>query len=255
MGESEEKNALWEFADSPFTWGGIGLILGAAIVSPALFKFAFIAAGVSVAIGFLRARAFKGKSITTRILLNLIILACMAFGWRSLWGWMPKPVEPPTPDQIAERVVQKIGTRADNNNPAPKPSKSTSENEIADAIVKKLPKNVQNLDLSNGDLRSQAKDAAERLHKNLDPEVVEYFRVQALPNESERMAGLAQVKSDFLSNPENKALFAKENYLRDSILARLGKPIPKEKYFNGEWPGSTGGFYADQLVDLANKLP
>ena len=106
MGEREEPGALWRFGDSPFTWGGIGVIVGSAIVSPTWFKFAFVGGGMAIAIGILRAKPFNGRSSRFRFAANLALLACLGIGWRLLWKVIPAPVEPLTKQEAQELFRQ-----------------------------------------------------------------------------------------------------------------------------------------------------
>src|ERR1700683_2854466 len=106
MGEREEPGALWRFGDSPFTWGGIGVIVGSAIVSPTWFKFAFVGGGIAIAIGFLRAKPFNRRSSRFRFTANLVLLACLGIGWRFLWKIIPAPVETCTKQEAQELFRQ-----------------------------------------------------------------------------------------------------------------------------------------------------
>ena len=59
----EEEKTTWEkcwlFGESPFTWGAIGVLLGAIGVLVSL-KILFVIAGVVFAFGILRVRFFEG---------------------------------------------------------------------------------------------------------------------------------------------------------------------------------------------------
>jgi hypothetical protein len=255
MAEEPRKLPLWEFADSPFTWGGIGVIVGAALVSPSLFKWAFVGAGVSIGIGWLRAGSLRGSRGTIRIGGNVAMLGALAIIWFGVWKIIPKPVEPPTAEQIAEAVVGKTNQNIKPSAPIQLP-KSASADEIAASIVGRLPKAASTLDLSNGDLKAQAKNVAEQIQKQLQPAVKEYFAIE-LDNSlsrQEKTFRQKQLEDDFMGHEENKLLFAKADYLRDAVLAKLGRPPLRDKMFT-VWPGSTGGVVAEQLNQLASELP
>jgi hypothetical protein len=100
MGEEKTSvNAFWKFGDSPFTWGGIGVLVGSAIASPTWFRFAFISGGISIAIGLWRA----GFGTISKVFLFFFL----AGGWILLWRVIPKPVEP-----LTKKDAQEIFSRA-----------------------------------------------------------------------------------------------------------------------------------------------
>jgi hypothetical protein len=100
----EAKVAFWRFADSPFTWGGGGVIIGAALVSPAWFKLVFVCGGVLIAIGLLRAGGFSNQSRIRAV--TIVLLLCLGVGWWLLWKVIPKPVEPLTKREAQELMNQ-----------------------------------------------------------------------------------------------------------------------------------------------------
>jgi hypothetical protein len=157
MAEPRKRSALSDFADSPFTWGGISLLVGAALVSPAWFRAAFIGAGVAIGIGIVRAFLFGNLSVYWRCFRTLALLLCLGYGWFRLWGAVPKPVEPATPDQIADAVVRKLGSGAKNTAVAATPG-SASATIIANAIVNKLPRGVLSAVHSPDDLSLMSHD-------------------------------------------------------------------------------------------------
>jgi hypothetical protein len=115
MGEAKEgPGALWRFGDSPFTWGGVGVIVGSALVSPAWFTFAFIGGGIAIAIGLLRARAFQGRSVICQVTVDILLLSCLGGGWFLLWKVIPKPVEP-----LTRQDAQDLLSKAANANRPP----------------------------------------------------------------------------------------------------------------------------------------
>jgi len=93
--EDEKKDSafLWRFGDSPFTWGGLGVIAGSALASPTWFKFAFVGGGIAIAIGLLRARPFTFKCPAWMVAANTILVLSFVAVWWLLWTVIPKPVE------------------------------------------------------------------------------------------------------------------------------------------------------------------
>ena len=98
-GEKRSISTLWRFFDSPFTWGGIGVLVGSALVSPTWFKFAFVGGGIAIAIGLLRA-GIESRSLT------FLLLVCFSAGWYWVWRVIPKPVEPLTKKDALELLSQ-----------------------------------------------------------------------------------------------------------------------------------------------------
>ena len=256
MDASDQTNALWKFLESPLTWGGIGVVIGAALVSPAWFKSAFVGGGICVAIGFLRAKAFRKNGSTASSILNLVVLLALGLGWYTIWVFVPKPTEPPTPDQIADQVIRRMGS-ATNKVPTPAPvtppSSPPSAGDIANAIVSKLPKTAQNLELSNDDLRGQAKAVAKQLKDAIHTASTQHFQAESLSDPNSRKATLAQIEENYVNN--NRLLFAKGNYLRDLLLIRLGRPVPANKLFEEAYVGSTFIVVPEILINLADQLP
>jgi hypothetical protein len=100
--------ALWKFADSPFTWGGIGVVIGSAIVTPVWFRYAFIGAGISIGVGLIRAGILDGRHVAYRVIGQIALLLCLVVGWWSLWRVIPKPEEPLT-KKSAQELLEKWG--------------------------------------------------------------------------------------------------------------------------------------------------
>jgi hypothetical protein len=150
---AEELPAIVRFADSPFTWGGLGVVLGCALGSPAAYKYAFWFGFIVVAIAIIRAKPFKECSTIVQV--STASLFCVGLGvvWLLLWNIIPRPggpsPNPPTKEEIADAVVQKLGIRAKpepSTNPkvtvvpkSPRSSKTSPAEQIADAIVAKIP--------------------------------------------------------------------------------------------------------------------
>jgi hypothetical protein len=110
MSATEDKRALqnlWPFLEGVWFWGGIGVISGyAAAVLPAwaifLIGFAIIAFGIVRS--FYLAGELKWRNwvnIGAPVLLVALVLNVALY-------FFPKPKEPPSADQIAERVIQKL---------------------------------------------------------------------------------------------------------------------------------------------------
>jgi hypothetical protein len=100
------REKLWLFGESPFTWGGIGVLVGAVGVAVSL-KVLFIVSGIPLAFGIVRAKFFEGCKIRWQILGNValgVLMAGLLFG---LWGLVPKPKEPVSADDIANAVIKK----------------------------------------------------------------------------------------------------------------------------------------------------
>jgi hypothetical protein len=117
-------SALWRFGDSPFTWGGVGVVIGSALASPVWFKYAFIAGGLAISIGLVRANFFNIRR--TYLQLNIALLLCLTAIWYGLWKAIPKPVEPLTREdarQLLGKFYDQISDRENANRGAPRAAK------------------------------------------------------------------------------------------------------------------------------------
>ena len=157
------KHKIWDFADSPFTWGGVGVLIGAAIASPASFGTVFVLSGIFVAIGMWRAK-FCG------IAGNVLLSICLLLAWCGLWTTIPKPKEPPTLAEIVEAVSRKTVSPEQSNQPASKPEPSKAErrepptaSQIADIVVAQMQKLQAHQ--SNDGLRGKEHDFAQQIRK------------------------------------------------------------------------------------------
>lgn len=254
MAEESKNRRFWEFLDSPFTWGGIGVVAGAAIVSPSWFRPTFIGSGISVAIGLLRANWLKGSRFGIWLAGNVGLIALVAMIWFFVWKYIPKPGEPPTPEQIAQAVARKLG-EAEKHSPPTHLPKSASADEIAASIIGKLPRSVPTLDLSNDELRAQAYEVSKQLEEVIHESAKNHFLAEKIADKTERESTLRQIENEYSTKPSNQLLFAKGNYLRDLLLARLKRPIPPDKLFDGKYNGSTFIVMPELLDQLADQLP
>jgi hypothetical protein len=113
MAEPETRyRALWNFCDSPFTWGEIGVVIGAALASPVWFRYAFIGGGISIGIGLLRANAFRQSRATARVVVNLVLCCSFVTLWILLWKVIPKPEAPVTRNELQQILNDKPSTLA-----------------------------------------------------------------------------------------------------------------------------------------------
>jgi hypothetical protein len=167
---------------------------------------------------------------------------------------VPKPTEPLTADQVADLVIRRMGS-VTNSAPTPiaPPSRSASASDIANAIVNKLPKPAQNLELSDDELRTQARVVAKQLEDAIHNASTQHFQAESLSDPNVKKATLAQIEQAYVNN--NRLLFAKGNYLRDLLLIRLGRPVPNNKLFEDVYVGSTFIAVPEVLISLADQLP
>lgn len=98
---------IWSFLESPFTWGGIGVIVGAAATSPSWFKYAFVGAGVAIAVGALRAGFSYPKSGLSKIAATLACLI-LATVWLKVWSVIPKPTDPLTKQDLRDVLKEML---------------------------------------------------------------------------------------------------------------------------------------------------
>jgi len=109
MGE-KKTTSFWRFAESPFTWGGIGVFIGVALASPTWFKYGFIGSIVSIGVGAFKAGFFEGRGLLVRLFGTLALCACLAGGGWELWGVVPKPREPVTKQDINDAVREALAS-------------------------------------------------------------------------------------------------------------------------------------------------
>jgi hypothetical protein len=283
----QDQHPFWKFAENPFTWGGIGVVIGAALASPASFRIAFIVGGFAVGVGLLRANSFNTKATWKRIIGNLVLYGLLACIWILLWKIIPKTVEPPTVDQIAEAIVKKQGYQTGNNKPESVQTATASQ--IADAVLKKLPKEQGGASgagqmptpeetlhrMSNRQLREYTVSVANSMR---DFETKYYPRVASSPttnDPTDRQQQFFMREQEYQNqertyeNEFKKQLWGKSYTLRDELLGRLkqagitppslalgpqsqAKMVLDEGRLNG--PGPIGNA-ANYLELLARALP
>jgi hypothetical protein len=114
MSKEREKTTsekIWHFVESPILWGGLGLLGGAIIVLiPVVgLKYIFGLAWVLFVITQLREKFWYGSRWPCRIVGNVFLAGFFAALLVSSWHYIPKPKEPPTPDEIADAYFRKYG--------------------------------------------------------------------------------------------------------------------------------------------------
>jgi hypothetical protein len=80
-----------------------------------------------------------------------------------------------------------------------------------------------------------------------------HFQAESLSDPNVRKATLAQIEENYANN--NQLLVAEGNYLRDLLLIRLGRPVPRTKLLEGAYQGSTYIVVPETLINLADELP
>jgi hypothetical protein len=93
-----------KFLDSPFTWGGIGVLIGIATTSPPLFRAAFVGAGIAIGIQLLRSQFLEGKSGRTQFVGTALLIIAFSLTWWKLWNKIPKPSEPLTKGDVVSAL-------------------------------------------------------------------------------------------------------------------------------------------------------
>jgi hypothetical protein len=106
-----------EFIDSPFTWGGLGVLIGIATASPALFKYAFWGAGIAIWIGFLRSGLIlHSRKWEARTAVIVLSTGVFLFGWMRLYQIIPRPTEPLTATQLTDAVKNALSSTPNDRN-------------------------------------------------------------------------------------------------------------------------------------------
>lgn len=93
------KQKIWNFSDSPWTWGGIGVIVGA-VAGTVPLGLLFAIGGVIIAVGLIRAKMFEGHARLIKVGGNTflcVLLALILIGARKL---IPKAKECPSLEDI-----------------------------------------------------------------------------------------------------------------------------------------------------------
>lgn len=92
---------LWSFAESPITWGAIGVLVGA--VGPFIpSKWAFLVTFLFLAVALLKANFFEERALPKRVFGNLALICLMAALLGEVSHLLPKPQEPLTSEQVVE---------------------------------------------------------------------------------------------------------------------------------------------------------
>jgi hypothetical protein len=231
---AEEPNSFWKFAESPFTWGGIGVIFGTALVSPAWFKGAFIGGGIAIAIGFLRANSFKHRSIVFRIVFHLIAGTGLVALWIALWNVIPRPSEPLTKKDLQDLgILPPVGGQT---------SEALTKVELTEALQQYSTnrESKPTLDFSNEELRAQVLDVTQQLDK-ISRDYTEAIRhIDTLLEEARSdQAKITQIREQqdsltghYSHDTANLELVVKANCLDQIISIKLGKPMPAINQFS-----------------------
>jgi hypothetical protein len=243
----------------------LGVVFGCALGSPAAYKYAFWCGGLAVAIAVVRAKPFKDKSTHVQASTTSLLWVGLAVVWLFLWHVIPRPAEPrpepPTKEEIANAVLQKLELRAATPGPPtsltvtdvkPKSTASSqpsSANQIADAIVAKLPKSpelakrIELANLTNERLSEATKTTAKQLQSLVmewkgrdENEYLSAYELHYLvprPPQAEIDARMASAERDKAQRADSYRAKAKDavalaNDLRKQVLQRLA-PWQKNK--------------------------
>src|SRR5882762_7689437 len=100
------RRKLWKFAESPITWGAIGVLVGAIgpFIPP---KWGFIVTFAFLVMALLKTNFFEGGSLLKHILGNLVLIGIMAALLVEVWHLLPKPQEPLTSKELVEAFCKR----------------------------------------------------------------------------------------------------------------------------------------------------
>ena len=84
-------------------------MVGGAISSALSIKWFFFLAWILIGIALVHTRFWAGKPMVKQVIGNSSLCVLMGLVLLSLWRVMPKPKGPPTPDQIADAMVTRMG--------------------------------------------------------------------------------------------------------------------------------------------------
>jgi hypothetical protein len=194
------------FIDSPFTWGGIGAVIGAFLASPQGFKYAYFGSVPAIAVGLLRAGILSHKGALVRLFSNLVLCIGLIIGWMYLWKVVPKPTEPPSADQIARALANiTTGKSLPSSDPSAKfadvifqklrqlpPANAAQPQTNAPSPLEKLARVLmaERLSTSAGGTSGRLHDIAMSLHIEIDE----------LPMDNSRQQGMANLRRKYLNS-------------------------------------------------------
>ena len=106
------KNKFWDFADSAWTWGAIGMLAGAAgqTISSAVF---FVLAGMILSIQVWRSRPFERHGEFLSWITSIVITTFICIGLWVMWRIVPKPQKPLSSAEIENITKKNLPTAAD----------------------------------------------------------------------------------------------------------------------------------------------
>jgi hypothetical protein len=101
---------LWDFAESPILWGGLGVLIGA-VTSLISLKYLFVMSAMVVCVAVLKANFAASHRLTLQVGGNLALCCVVVLVFSIIWKYVPKPVVPPTLDQQGDVLVDRFSRK------------------------------------------------------------------------------------------------------------------------------------------------
>jgi hypothetical protein len=103
------REKLWKYAEGPWFWGGVALIIGAAVADKNLAVI-FVIGYVPISIGVFRANFFYGRTKGRKIIGYSALLLSAALLLFVAWKIIPKPQPPLTKDDLRSMYPTTVPT-------------------------------------------------------------------------------------------------------------------------------------------------
>jgi hypothetical protein len=113
---SSVAKRIWRFGDNPFTFGGVGVIVGGigALVS---VKSLFVVGALSIGIAIIRSNLFDGCRPFLKVVGNFGLCCVLSGLLFFIWRVTPKPKDPPTAHEIARAIIEQEKLDGENKKP------------------------------------------------------------------------------------------------------------------------------------------
>jgi hypothetical protein len=135
------RHSLSAFVESPFFWGGVGVVL--TILAFVFWGFLFVIAWFFFAVAVIKTPIFVGQSRNTRIAGNVGVCVFLGFGLFLIWWKLPPPQSAVSREDISKALKEALATptpQANLSSPQftptpPSPASQSARNELrADSL-------------------------------------------------------------------------------------------------------------------------
>lgn len=261
----ETQGKIWRLLDGALFGSGVGVVvtvMAGALPPEYLLGFGLLLIVISI----FRAKIFgKWKAA---FLANVMLSVGIVVGTAEMWKHIAKP-EPPATKSDFVSALKQLADKTQPQSPIsisippssiPNGNKPITKPELEQFFQQYVASHsmpMAGANLSNEQLRTQAKDVADRLGAKEQ----EYFelkeRYEFLASkrmDSSAPAKLVELMKKFENDTEYQDLVVRADFLWDQLSIRLNLKRPAEKRFGTVFPNAGSPLATNQLREMASKL-